>query len=121
MGRIFQTTFGGLTPSYYFRHMFFSFLIGACFIYGSLHQVPVPYEFIAFSVVTSLFYPYARFVYENIVRFILGENIFFLHISIVLFFKVLTMLICWMFALAIAPIGLAYLYYHNNRHPGAPG
>jgi hypothetical protein len=32
-----------------------------------------------------------------------------------LFVKVITMALCWCFAIFIAPIGLGYLYYHHSK------
>lgn len=65
-------------------------------------------------MVNTLLYPYARFVYESIIGFIMGDNIMISNIYIFLGWKALTMLICWLAAIFIAPIGLAYLFYYHH-------
>jgi hypothetical protein len=68
-----------------------------------------------FMVVSAFLYPYSRFIYESIVDFILGSNTFFVNAILVLFFKFLTMALCFSFAIFIAPIGLAYLYFYHSK------
>lgn len=68
-----------------------------------------------FTVFSTLLYPYSRFVYESIVRFIMGENVFFVNAIFMLITKFITMLMCWGVAIFVAPIGLAYLYYHHSK------
>jgi hypothetical protein len=116
MHPVFSKTFGGLSPAYYFRQFFFGFVIGAVVIYlatRSPHSVPI--STVALLVVNTLLYPYARFVYESIMNFILGQNTFYLNAIVLLFFKLLTMALCWSFAIFIAPVGLAYLYLHHSK------
>jgi hypothetical protein len=43
--------------------------------------------------------------------------VFFVSGFFFLLAKLLTMLLCWSMAILIAPIGLAYLYYHHSRRP----
>jgi hypothetical protein len=67
---------------------------------------------IALLVVNTLLYPYSRFVYEGVMGFIVGQNVFWMN---VLFMKLVTMALCWSCAIFIALIGLAYLYYHHSK------
>ena len=74
---------------------------------------------VAFFILNTFLYPYARFVYEGIANFVLGENQFWLNALILLTAKFFTMALCWIFAWVLAPVGLAYLYFHNSRsHSG---
>lgn len=66
-------------------------------------------------VVSTLLYPYSRFVYEKIVGFVMGDNIFFSSALIIMGVKLFTMLLCWIFAVFIAPVGLLYLYFHHTK------
>ncbi|EEH2567400.1 hypothetical protein GYD59_002107 [Salmonella enterica] len=70
---------------------------------------------VIFFVINALFYPYARFVYEQVISFIMGENVFFINAIVMLMAKVITMCLCWIFSIFIAPVGLAYLYYYHSR------
>lgn len=116
MQQILRKTFGGLSAQYYGRHLFFAALFAALIIYVSLNgEEPVQLSMIALLVINTLLYPYSRFVYESAVRFIMGNNIFFVNAIFMMITKLMTMLLCWSLAIFIAPIGLAYLYYHHSK------
>ena len=125
MHPVIAKTFGGLSTAYYFRQLFFALLVLALMTFvvsGSIHGL----SFVTFlaMAINTLLYPYARFVYESIVGFIIGENMFFMiigenmffmNVLLMMFVKLITILICWSAAIFIAPIGLAYLYYHHSK------
>ena len=69
---------------------------------------------IAFMVISTLLYPYSRFVYESVAGYLMGRNIFFLNAFVLLFVKFIAMMLCWVLAIFMAPIGLAYLYFHHS-------
>lgn len=110
-------TFGGLTASYYFRQLFFGALFAAFFIFMK-SRAPSGIDFAnaALAVVSALLYPYSRFVYESIVGFVVGANVFYVNIGLMLGVKFITMFICWFLAMFIAPLGLLYLYWYHSRH-----
>jgi len=116
MKELFGKFFGGLNPAYFFRHLVFGIILGAVFIAGKANS-PTGLEFgeLLMMVVSTLLYPYSRFVYESIVRFILGENRIFANALLWMIVKVMTMCICWFMAIFIAPVGLAFLYWRNTR------
>ena len=112
-------TFGGLNRQYYLRQLVFGALIGAFFFWmrsGIHHVILGP---LIYCTVNTLLYPYSRFSYESIVGFVLGQNMLFLPAPIVLGTKLVTMLVCWMMAVVIAPFGLAWLYFHHRRQARA--
>ena len=119
MHPVLAKTFGGLTTQYYFRQLAFG-LVFPAFIYfmTSKGANPLQINMIIFMGVSTFLYPYSRFVYESIVNFIMGNNVFFVNALFMLFVKLMTMLLCWSFALFIAPIGLAYLYHHHSKVKG---
>lgn len=116
MQEIIRKTFGGLSAQYYLRQLFFGSLFAAFMIYAAISgENPAPISMIALLVINTLLYPYSRFVYESIVGFIMGNNVFFVNAIFMMFMKLVTMLLCWSFAIFIAPIGLAYLYYRHSK------
>ncbi|WP_068827653.1 hypothetical protein [Pseudomonas sp. BMS12] len=116
MQDIIKKTFGGLSAQYYFRQLFFGGLLAALVIFMTLNgNRPLDFSLIALLAVNTLLYPYSRFVYESIVNFIMGGNVFFVNAILMLMVKIITMTICWSAAIFIAPIGLAYLYYHHSK------
>lgn len=111
-----RKTLGGLTPQYYFRQLFFGLAVAA-FVLFMLKQGgrPLPLSVIFFNIISTLLYPYSRFVYESIISFIMGNNIFFVNSLLMLISKFFTMVICWAFAVFVAPIGLIYLYFYHSK------
>ncbi|BFQ93074.1 hypothetical protein [Gallibacterium anatis] len=117
-------TFGGLNKPYYFRHLFFGLII---FILleaiilnagGDAKEKILEGKFWGITGVYLIFlflYPYSRFVYESIVEYIFGNNVFIVNGLILLVVKTITMLLCFIFSWAIAPIGLIYLYFYYSR------
>ena len=116
MHPVIAKTFGGLSLQYYVRQFLFG-LVFPAFALFMLSRGPHPIQIsvIALFIVNSLLYPYSRFVYEGVVGYLIGQNAFFVNVFFMLFVKAITMLLCWSFALFVAPIGLAYLYYHHSK------
>lgn len=73
-----------------------------------------PIGVILTAILSQILYPYSRFVYHSITDFIFGNNMFIVNAFLMLILKFL-MMICWFFAIFIAPIGLLYLYYHHTK------
>jgi len=116
MHPIFLKTLGGLSRQYYLRQFFFGLLFPVMIIFIQHYSThPIPLSMILLLMINSLFYPYARFVYESIVNFIMGDNVFIVNAALMLFIKLMTMAICWCAAIFIAPVGLVYLYYHHSK------
>lgn len=116
MHPVVQKTFGGLSPQYYFRHLLFGFAMGTLvFFMSTKGDRPIQVVLLFFTIVSTALYPYSRYVYESVIDFVVGNNIFFVNAILVLFWKSITMFLCWFFALIVAPIGLAFLYYQHSR------
>ncbi|MFF5867708.1 hypothetical protein [Pseudomonas sp. NPDC012596] len=116
MDRLKATIFGSMKSDYYFRQLVFGVIIGAIFISGKVNASPeLPVGEITLALISTVLYPYARFVYEGIVGFIMGNNLFAVPALLMLLVKVMTMLTCWFLAIFIAPIGLGYLYWKVGR------
>lgn len=116
MKAIFAKTFGGLSSQYYFRHFVFGLIFPAFVWFMASHSPhPTPFAAVAFIGINTLLYPYARFVYEGVLDFIMGRNVFYVNAMLMLFVKIMSMAICWSLALFIAPIGLLYLYIHHSK------
>lgn len=111
-----RKTFGGLEKSYFIRSFIFGALISILFIYMfSQRPKGLDYGFFLIFIINMVLYPYSRFVYETIIDFILGGNVFYVNSGLMIFTKSLTICLCWTFSIFIAPLGLAYLYYHHTK------
>ena len=96
MHPVIQKTFGGLTKQYYFRQLFFGAIFAAIIIFMTTRgNNPPMYGIWVFSIICTLLYPYSRFVYESIVGFIMGDNVFFTSAIFMMLIKYLTMSLCW--------------------------
>jgi hypothetical protein len=116
MNHIFAKTFGGLNRQYVIRQLFFALILGALSIMvlrGSTQGLTMGALFTI--VLNTVLYPYSRFVYESVVEFIMGNNVFYLSAVVMLISKLFTMIVCFLLAPFIAPLGLAYLYYHHSK------
>lgn len=118
MHPVIAKTFGGLSAQYYVRQFLFGLIFPVLLLFMLSHLTtsnPVPFIAYALFAVNTLLYPYSRFVYESIVSYIMGGNVFFVNAILMLVVKLMTMAICWAAAILIAPIGLLYLYVHHSR------
>ena len=112
MHPIIQKSFGGLTFQYYFRQFFFCFILAMLWVsFDEGKSIGLW----ALALINTFLYPYSRFVYESIVDFILGNNLFIVSGILFLMVKFFTMLLCWGLSLLIAPIGLVFLYVYHSR------
>jgi len=118
MHPVIAKTFGGLSLQYYFRQFLFG-LIFPVLIYfmmsWSANANPVSLAVIGVMLINTVLYPYSRFVYEGIVGFVVGQNMFWVNALFLLFVKLMTMALCWGLAIFVAPVGLAYLYFQNGK------
>jgi len=110
-------TFGGLSRRYYLRQLAFASIMAAILIWmlSQTKDPSVKPGIYALLFINTLLYPYSRFVYESVVGFIIGNNVFFVNALFMLIAKLMTMTMCWSMAIFIAPLGLAYLYWHHSR------
>jgi hypothetical protein len=120
---VLKKTFGGLSGQYLFRQYFFSlflFSFGMACVYLSSQASgkPMNLAVLPFFIINLLLYPYSRFVYERVIGFIMGNNVFYGEATSMLWFKFITMMLCWLLSIFIAPLGLVYLYFHNSRAAG---
>lgn len=115
MKAVLHKTLGGLSKEYYLRQLLFGSVFTAIMVFMMFRTGRFDAGVIIFTLLSTLLYPYSRFVYESIVDFIFGNNTFFINSIFFLLIKMFTMLICWNFAIFIAPIGLIYLYWHHSR------
>lgn len=116
MHPVLRKSFGGLSQAYFLRELFFGLLMAAfvCWM-ASYSSIRAPMQMALFVMVSTVLYPYSRFVYQSIAGCIGGRNERCASAALVLGMKTMTMILCWAGAVVIAPIGLAYLYFHHSK------
>ena len=103
---------GGLPEGYYFKKIIVAMVIAAIWLLFKMSMGnEITGYMITFSGMSVLLYPYSRFVYEKIVSYIVADNKLYFPAVMFIAVKLITLFLCWFFALLIAPVGLAYLYY----------
>jgi len=111
-------TFGVLTPSYYLRNLFFGTIVSIFFIILLIKDgifSSILTSILIVTIVATLLYPYAIFVYESIASFFMKDNRFALDNKVIISIKFFKVIFCWIFSLFIALLGLTYLYYANKE------
>lgn len=119
MNKIITRTFGGISRKYYLRQLFFGSVMAAFFIWLTFHTKGATWDNVrmtAWLVVFALLYPYSRFVYESIIDFLMGSNVFYANVLLMMGLKLVSMVGCFLGSIFIAPIGLLYLYYHHSKN-----
>ena len=109
-------TFGGLSKQYYFRNFVFGLVLVAFFVFMLLKGANgIPVNFLIMLAMNALLYPYSRFVYESVVGFVIGNNVFISSALFMLAVKLFMMVVCFFCAIFIAPVGLVYLYFYHTK------
>ena len=121
MKNIINKSFKGLPPKYYLHHFKRGFLLGifllsmASSTYGDADDtkfIAVGLVALVLLIIVSL-YPYTRFVYELIIKFIFGD--FYWGSPIIgklVYLFMMTQLFAY--TLIISPVSLIYLYIINT-------
>ncbi len=114
-------TLGGLSKAYYTRQFLFGLIFFISIVaisyngYNYTGNASILVKNVILGLICLLLYPYSRFVYESIIEYILGDNVFFVNVPLMLVTKLITMAICFVFSIFIAPIGLIYLYFYHSK------
>ena len=70
---------------------------------------------LALLTINTVLYPYSRFVYESIVDYVVGDTVILWNGFLFIIAKTVTMFLCWLFSIFVAPIGMVYLYWHHSK------
>jgi len=121
MHPVLAKTLGGLSRAYYFRQFVFGMaLFALMLVLGSKFGEDwgaIPLSVLMVFAVYTVLYPYSRFVYDSVVGFVMGNTVIVMPLPVLLLVKFFGMLLCFMLAPIIAPVGLAWLYWHHSRAP----
>lgn len=94
----------------YVRHLLFGLIFTAFPLHYVLtYQGPVPLPIYLLIVGNTVLYPYARFGYAATVDYLLGGNVFIWNTWIFLLFKLTVMLACWVLAIPLALLVIAWI------------
>lgn len=116
MNLIIMCLFGGFICFYYICNFFFSLIFFMVFIFifsfGKESFFGGLFVFVLiFMVVSCFFYFYFWFVYESVVNYIVGCNMFFVNVVLMLVVKFMIMFLCWYLVIFIVLFGLVYFFF----------
>lgn len=107
--RMIKKLLGTLDPSYLIRHYLFGILVFGFMIYSRQHHLDL--REIIYLTASLVLYPFSMFVYDNIVAFLLGDNILIQAVIVKVIWVTIRTLFIFLFSIFIAPIGILYLLY----------
>ncbi|MDO4435795.1 MAG: hypothetical protein Q4B71_05185 [Cardiobacteriaceae bacterium] len=113
-----KLAFSGLSTKYYTRQAIIGLGLAVVLVWiaAPRHQPSLAYiSFIISMLINAALYPYARFVYEKVAELVVGDEEVFKKGLLSNLVKLIMMLLCFMFATLLAPLGLLYLYYVQTQ------
>jgi len=116
MRKFLTTIYGTLSPSYFIKQYVFGGIMYALMLYANgaspIHKTGV-FIFLTLSLVL---YPFAMFVYDSIIDTLIGNWIVSVPAVLLLIWLPIKIVLIFMFAVLIAPIGMMYLYITGRRN-----
>jgi len=116
MRKFLTTIYGTLSLSYLIKQYVFGGLMYALMLYANgaspLHKTGV-FIFLTLSLVL---YPFAMFVYDSIINTLIDNWIIPVPAVLLLIWLPIKIVLIFVFAVLIAPIGILYLYVTRRRH-----
>jgi hypothetical protein len=76
MHRVIAKTFVGLSAGGYLRHFFFAVLCAAPLVVLVTTKHLGATRLLPLIAIRTVLYPYARFLYERVAQFFVGQNVF---------------------------------------------
>ncbi|AIC94443.1 hypothetical protein [Shouchella lehensis] len=104
-----------LIKSYIFGALIFSMFLYVLMLTGDFHFIVF-----LFFLLNFFLFPFATVVWDDLIDLLLSGNQLLLPILFVIPWKMFKMIILYMFAIVIAPIGLIYIYISNGYYKKTP-
>lgn len=61
-----------------------------------------------------LLFPFSKLVYEELKRFVFGDNVFYINTWVMLVAKIVINIFLFVMAWVIAPVGIAYIWFRTR-------
>lgn len=119
---IIKNSFWGLRREYFVRNLIIGGIFSICvwFIFDKLNEKHPKslLEIVTLQsivVVNGLLYPYAKFLYDYIWEFFIGDSVYVYSVNpITLYLKFVMRCLCWMFAIILSVVALPIIYLKNR-------
>lgn len=111
-------TFGAIDRQFLVRAYLIGVALMAFFVWIELKaegNIAAAAPQILLAIASTILFPFAKLVWNEIRDFLLGSNVFFLNAILMVAGKVVVNLMLWFFAFFIAPVGLVYLWYRTRN------
>lgn len=116
-----KDTFKTLNLTFLIRNYFFGILIYCLFMYLSLYdqsgqiKQPIHYGNIAYFTISLILYPFATFIWEEIKRVILGNNIIITNLFVMIIVKFFIKVTIFLVSIFVGLIGILLLWIYRKR------
>lgn len=107
--------FAGINTSYLIKTYFFAIILTFIAIAGSVDGDAPAFMYI-YIIICGLLFPFATVLWDDFMTTIMGGNIILLPLPVMLVWKLMKLLILFIFTPFIAPIGFIYVYIANGYH-----
>lgn len=113
--------FSGVQPSYLIRSyliglIFFALMFGMALSAETKNGMPI--GLIAFATISTLLFPFAKLVWDELRDLAFGNNVFFMNAIFLFMLKWFVNGFLWACAIFVAPVGILYLWF-RTRQPKA--
>lgn len=111
--------FGAIDRTFLARSYVISFaILGLCITMtfqadGGLSPSSLP--FYGFMVLNAALFPFAKLVWNELRDFLMGANFVIANAFLVFGLKMLINMMLWVFAVFVAPLGVAYLWFRTRE------
>lgn len=68
------------------------------------------------GVICLILFPFSKLVYDELKRFVFGDNVFYINTWVMLVGKIIINLVLFVMAWIIAPVGIAYIWFKTRGH-----
>lgn len=113
-----KIAFGGLSHKYYTRQAIIGAGIAIILTWISMPRSQPSLAHVSFilsMLINTIFYPYAHLVYEKGKAFFAGDTEPFGNDLLGYLLRITLILMCFMFATLLGPLGLLYIYYVRTQ------
>jgi hypothetical protein len=115
---IFARSFGGLPRDVYIRSFVFGLPVPLIMILvlttGSLHGIKLLKAYAMIGCL-ALHYPYAKYVRDQVLGFIQGDDTYYVNLVTLYVFRYLVYGLVFAFTWILAPLGLLILYFRSGK------
>lgn len=114
---IIRRIFSGVSNEYLFKSYVISAIITALLCISAMESIHDIWGILTLGMVFILFllFPFSAIVWDDFITTMMGGNIIFLPVPIMLIWKFFKIVILYFFSWLVGPIGILYVLYRTRK------